>query len=232
MIKVIVISDIKIYCEGLSQILSDIEPIEVIGAESNIENAISIIKQNFPQVILLDMTMIQSCKIAVKLLHICPSAKIVALAVPVEENNIIKCSEAGIAGYVAREASLDKLIETVIGANKGEFHCPPNIATYIFRKVQNLATRAKNQYMPDVLRDEASLLAGLTRRERQIVSLLVDGQSNKQISRNLTIEVSTVKNHVHNILVKLEVKSRAQAISLLQHDFYHSSVQSAGLESF
>ena len=232
MIKVIVISDIKIYCEGLSQILSNIKQIKVIGAENNIEDAISKIKLNFPQVILLDMTMAQSCQIASRLMRICPEAKIVALAVPEDENNIIKCAEAGIAGYVAREASLDKLIETVIGANKGEFHCPPNIAGYIFRKVQNLAMRAKNQYLPDNVCDETSLLAGLTRRERQIVSLLVNGLSNKQISRNLTIEVSTVKNHVHNILVKLEVKSRAQAISLLQHNLYSSTAQPAGLESF
>ncbi len=218
MIKVIVISDIKIYCEGLSQILSNIDPIKVVGAENNIEDAISKIKQEAPDVILLDMTMAGSCGMAQRLMRICNDAKIVALAVPEDEKNIIKCAEVGIAGYVAREASLDELIETVIGAKKGEFRCPPNIAAYIFKTVQSIALSAKNRYLPEAIHSDEWLSGGgLTRRERQIVSLLADGLSNKQISRNLTIEVSTVKNHVHNILVKLDVKNRTQAVTFLQH---------------
>lgn len=216
MIKVIVFSDIKIYCDGLSKILANTNPIEVIAAENNLGDAVAKIKQDSPDVILLDMTMQDSCKIAQKVMGLFPDAKIVALAVPENEDNIIECAEVGIAGYVAREASLDDLIETVIGAKKGEFCCPPKIAVHIFNKIHHIACGARDRYLPDSSRDSHDLITGLTRREQQILKLMADGLPNKLISRDLNIEVSTVKNHVHNILVKLDVKSRTGAVSLLR----------------
>lgn len=219
MIKVIVVSDIKIYCEGLSRILSNTHPIKVIGAENNFQNAVNKVKLGAPDVILLDMTMIDSCHIAQKILQLCPESKIVALSVPEEEENIIECAEAGIAGYVAREASLDELIETVIGTQNGEFRCPPKIAACVFKTIQRIAQNAKDScLLPVEHHNRENLATVLTKREQQIYSLMADGQSNKQISHNLVIEVSTVKNHVHNILVKLDVKSRTQAITLTQQN--------------
>jgi len=216
MIKVIIISDIKIYCEGLGQILSQIDSIEITGLENNIEDAIKKIELSEPDVVLLDMNMVDSCSVAHAIVGVCSHTKVLALAVPEDESNIIECAEAGIAGYIAREASLDELIDTVIGTKKGEFYCPPKIAAFIFKTVQNIAQSAKKNYLPKVISNESQQFEGLTKRERQIVSLLVDGMSNKQIARSLCIEVSTVKNHVHNVLVKLGVKSRTQAVSLLQ----------------
>jgi len=216
MIKVIVISDIKIYCEGLSRVLSATYPLEVIGAENNFLDAIENIKQNVPDVILLDMTMADSCRIADNVMKISPQTKIVALAVSENEENIVGCAEAGITGYVAREASLDELIETVIGAQKGEFCCPPKIAACIFKTIQRIAKSTNNGCLSNFVHNDESIISALTKREQQIIRLMAAGQSNKKISCNLTIEVSTVKNHVHNILVKLGVNSRTQAVSLLQ----------------
>ena len=142
-----------------------------------------------------------------------------ALAVPEDEENIMECAEAGIAGYVAREASLDELIETVIGTQKGEFRCPQKIAACIYKAITRISHDAKDQCLPPIVHHNRENLATvLTKREQQIYSLMADGQSNKQISHNLIIEVSTVKNHVHNILVKLDVKSRVQAVTLLQRN--------------
>lgn len=217
MIKVIVFSDIKIYCDGLSKILASTDPIEVIAAENNLDDAIIKIKQDSPDVILLDMTMADSCQIAEKVMRLFPEAKIVALAIPENEENIVECAQVGIAGYVAREASLDELIATVIGAKQGEFCCPPKIAAHIFNKIHQLASGARDKYLPESRPNSGELLKGLTRREREIINLMACGLSNKLISRDLSIEVSTVKNHVHNILVKLDVNSRTRAISLL-HD--------------
>jgi len=217
MIKVIVVCDIKIYCEGLNQILSKTDPIKVVGAESTAEAAIIKIAQHSPDVVLLDMTMAGSCAIAQKVMQICPSAKIVALSVAENEENIIECAEIGIAGYVAREATLNELIDTVIGAKKGEFCCPPKISAYIFKKVQSIALSAKNSCLPKLSNKKNNSADNLTNRERQILTLMASGLSNKKIASHLTIEVSTVKNHVHNILVKLNVTSRVQAVSMVQH---------------
>jgi len=216
MIKVIVISDIKIYCEGLSRILSATYPLEVIGAENNFPDTIENIKQNVPDVILLDMTMVDSCRFAENVLTVNPQIKIVALGISENEENIVECAEVGITGYVAREASLDELIETVIGTQKGEFCCPPKIAACIFKTIQRIAKNTNNGRLSNIVHNDESIISSLTKREQQIIRLMAAGLSNKKISCNLTIEVSTVKNHVHNILVKLGVSSRTQAVSLLQ----------------
>jgi len=216
MIKVIVISDIKIYCEGLSRILSATYPLEVIGADNNFPDTIENIKQNVPDVILLDMTMADSCRFAENVLTINPQIKIVALGISENEENIVECAEVGITGYVAREASLDELIKTVIGTQKGEFCCPPKIAACIFKTIQRIAKNTNNGRLSNIVHNDESIISALTKREQQIIRLMAAGLSNKKISCNLTIEVSTVKNHVHNILVKLGVSNRTQAVSLLQ----------------
>lgn len=217
MIKVIVFSDIKIYCDGLGKILANTKPIEVIAAEGNFDDAVTKIKQNSPDVILLDMTMADSCQIAQKVMALFPESKIVALAVPENTDNIVEFAEVGIAGYVAREASLDELIDTIIGTQKGEFCCPPKIAAHVFNKFHDIACSAQNKCQTSTTQNQSNLMTGLTRREQEIFGLIANGLSNKLISRNLNIEVSTVKNHVHNILVKLDVKSRGGAVSLLHN---------------
>ena len=179
------------------------------------DDALATIERESPDVILLDMTMLDGCAAAHRLMDLFPQAKIVALAVPENENNIVECAAAGIAGYVAREASLDDLIDTVIGARKGEFRCPPKIAALVFNKFHDIACSQRNRSTAMPERDPRKLIASLTRREQQIFSLMANGLSNKHISRDLNIEISTVKNHVHNILVKLDVNSRAGAVSLI-----------------
>lgn len=216
MIKVIVFSDIKIYCDGLANALESTGQINVIAAESKLDRvAVNKIKRHAPDVILLDMTMQDSCSVAEDVIELFPQAKIVALAMPDNETNIVKCAEAGIAGYVAREASLDELIATLIGARRGEFCCPAKIAAHIFNKFHDIACSTRNSCQAPADCNPRDLITGLTRREQQIFTLMANGLSNKNISRDLNIEVSTVKNHVHNILVKLDVKSRTGAVSLL-----------------
>lgn len=216
MIRLIIFSDIRIYCEGLCRILSSIEQLDIVSSESHFQDAIDKIKHTDSDVVLLDMTMSGSCQMAKQILQHCPGIQIVALAASEDEKKVINCAKAGIAGYVAREASLDVLIETVKCVMKGEVCYPPRIATYIFNQFRQF----KNTSNPVDLNEAGSIavqpLSTLTSRERQIVTLVAEGQSNKQISRSLCIEVSTVKNHVHNILVKLKVKSRVQVVTLIQ----------------
>ena len=145
MIKIIVISDIRIYREGLSHVLANTDSIGVVGAADNIDDAILTIERDSPDVILLDMTMANSCCVARKVMGICPNAKVVALSVPENEDNIVECAEAGIVGYVARESSLNDLIDAVVGTKKGEFYCPPKIAACIFKKIKDLAQDTKKQ---------------------------------------------------------------------------------------
>ncbi|MGK0399432.1 MAG: two-component system nitrate/nitrite response regulator NarL [Gammaproteobacteria bacterium] len=229
MTKVIIFSDIKIYCEGLTRILSSVEPLQVVGSESHFDDVIDKIERLKPDVILLDMTMTGSCHTAKKILHYVPDVHIVALSAPADEKNVISCAEAGVAGYVAREASLDELIETIKIAGNGEACYPPKAATFIFNRFKhvNLAGNDRSSWRVNDSSDQETsslisnlssnltveLTSTLTFREQQIARLISEGLSNKQISRSLCIEVSTVKNHVHNVLVKLSLDSRTQVVS-------------------
>jgi DNA-binding NarL/FixJ family response regulator len=236
MIKTIVVSEIKIYCEGISHFLSAAQSIVVTCAFNDGEKAIAFIKEDQPDVVLLDMATSGSCGLAQQIHDLNKDINIVALAVPYDEKNIIQCAEVGITGYVPREASIDELIEAVMRAARGECYCPPKIAACILNKVRQVAASAKRKCLSPIreVQQEPSCLSALydnlTRRERQIASLLAKGLSNKQIARNLSIEVSTVKNHVHNVLVKLDVKSRNQAMSLLQQNSRVAGSESLDLD--
>ena len=229
MINLIIFSDIRIYCEGLSRVLSNEQAIEVVDAYSNLEEAALNIEKSMPDMILLDMSTPGSCGFARQVQQLFPGIKLVAVAVPEVENNIIECAEAGIAAYVAREATIKELIDTIISANKGEFCCPPRIAAAVFHKIQTMSRKTRDSYLCVADSHPDAAVKDLTRREKQVLGLMADGLSNKAIARALVIEVSTVKNHVHNILVKLEVDSRIQAVAVFQNETQPNSLGSFGV---
>jgi DNA-binding NarL/FixJ family response regulator len=113
---------------------------------------------------------------------------------------VIACAEAGIAAYVAREGSLDDLVATLHSVMRGEARVSPRIAAVLLRRVGDMATG----------RAQRVRASPLTERETEIAGLVADGLSNKQIARRLRIRLPTVKNHVHNILEKLEVGRRTE----------------------
>ena len=130
----------------------------------------------------------------------------VALGVADADDHVLGCAEAGVAGYVPRDASLDDLVAVIESAFRGEAICSPRIAGSLLRRIATLAA-GQNGTMP---------LAHLTGREREIVRLIDRGLSNKEIARDLGIEVATVKNHVHNILEKLQVRRRGEAAARMR----------------
>jgi DNA-binding NarL/FixJ family response regulator len=136
-----------------------------------------------------------------------PEVKVVAFAVPETESDIIACAEAGVAACVTREASFGELVATIERVGSGESLCSPQVAAVLLRRVATLA--AARSVEP------ASALTG---REREILDLIDEGLSNKQIAQRLCIELPTVKNHVHNLLEKLDVQSRYEAAALMRNN--------------
>ena len=132
--------------------------------------------------------------------------KVVAFSVAETEDEVCECAEAGIAGYVPRNGSKEDLIAAVENAVRGEVLCSPRVAASLFRR---LAARVQTTRLrpPE---------AALTSREQDIIALIDRGLSNKEIARQLKISLPTVKNHVHNILEKLQVRRRGAAAALLR----------------
>jgi DNA-binding NarL/FixJ family response regulator len=132
-------------------------------------------------------------------------AAVVVLGAPRHEGQVIALAELGVLGFVEGEATLDELIASVISAARGEASFPARIATTLLRRVSSGATRPREPGADS-----------LTVRERQVVQLIAEGLSNKEIAARLGIEVATVKNHVHNILEKLDVNRRSDAVARLR----------------
>ncbi len=203
MTTVLVVCDVRIYREGLADALAASDHIEVVGASRDIGEATRWIDRAAPEVILLDMAMTGSLDAVGALAEAAPGSRVVALSVPETARAVIACAEAGVAGYVSRDASLQDLCTAVEGAVRGEVMCSPRVAASLVRE---FARRAAGR---------PSLGTGprLTPRERQVIDLIDRGLTNKEIARTLHIALSTVKNHVHNILEKCQVHRRLDAVS-------------------
>src|SRR5215211_8947939 len=134
-----------------------------------------------------------------------PDTKAVALGIYDHESSILPCVEAGVSGYVTRDASIADLVEAVEHATRDETLCSPRIAARLLRRLAALGAS-----------HPAGIASSLTTRELEVANLLDAGYSNKEIAAELFIEVGTVKNHVHRILEKLHAKRRAEAAAQLR----------------
>jgi len=207
MITVFVVAGIRLYREGLAQELAKREGVKVIGVHAGGPEAVPHIVDLHPDVTLLDMGTSQSHTVARDLLQKLPDLAIVALSITDSETQLLSCAEDGIIGYVTDEASLDDLVGVIQRAARGEATCSPKLARGIVGKLAALAANRQ----PDLPHPQ------LTKREREVVALLEQDLSNKEIASRLGVEVPTVKNHVHNLLDKLSVHRRSEIIRLLKH---------------
>jgi two-component system, NarL family, nitrate/nitrite response regulator NarL len=200
-IRALVVADIRLYRDGLADLLARESDIDVVGRAGAGDEASGLASHEVPDVIVLDMAMLESTTMARRLRRACPQTKIVALAVPETEPHVLACAEAGAVAYVAREASISDLASAVRGAQVGEATASPRMTAALLRRVAALSA-ADARRAP---------VHALTARELEIVGLIDRGLSNKQIACELSVEVTTVKNHVHRILEKLGANGRAQA---------------------
>jgi DNA-binding NarL/FixJ family response regulator len=138
-------------------------------------------------------------------------APIVALAVPEDEAAVIALAEVGVLGFLEADADLDDLVAGIANAARNLATLPPRVATAVLGHVRGRAKPYGDDSEP------------LTVRERQVVDLIAEGLTNKEIAGRLQIEVATVKNHVHNILGKLEVSRRSEVVPLRSSSLTHPS---------
>jgi two-component system nitrate/nitrite response regulator NarL len=203
-IRIIVASRVRLYRESLVRLLGLHPSICVVGAADPAEDILPALIEMTPDVLLLDLSSgngLSSCaRVPVRLPHI----RILGLAVEDVEAQVIACAEAGLSGYVPCNASVEDLITAVRCVAVGETACSSAMAGGLFRHLGQVALGRPAQ---------ANLL---TYRQQQIAQLIEEGLSNKDIARRLSLGVSTVKNHVHNILDRLEVSRRAEAAARLR----------------
>ena len=198
-VRVFVVSPVRIYREGLIRALAAYPVFSVAGSSETCELALPVVARGV-DVVLYDLR----CPSGLLGLHLfanAPSVSVVALGVEESVEWVIACAEAGIAGYVTDHSSLDELVSRVADAAHGEFTCPPHIAASLLRRLAGRGPEPAD--------------AGLTARELEVAALLQAGLTNRQIAHRLTIQLPTVKNHVHSILRKLGSSTRREAVAAL-----------------
>jgi two-component system, NarL family, nitrate/nitrite response regulator NarL len=202
-IRALLVSEVRLYREGVEAALGRRDPIDIVGTASTIGDAIDRLATLDPAVIVVDVGSRDSLAGIRALAAAAPQRKIVAFAVDEHACDIPSYAEAGIAGYVPCDASIDDLAAAIASVTREEAFCSPRVAGALFRR---LALRSSTL--------SAAPASPLSQREREILTLIRNGLSNKDIARQLTIEVATVKNHVHSVLTKLQVSTRAEAAAL------------------
>jgi two-component system, NarL family, nitrate/nitrite response regulator NarL len=204
-LELLILSDIRFIREGLAEVLGHDGAFLISGVATDVENACALARAASPRVMLVDTALPCGIAAVASLRKCAPDAKIVAFALTETETEVIAWAQAGIDGYIPRNAPLTALVGLLRRIVHGEQDCPTQIACGMLRWIGRHPDGAS------LLQPQAEH-AGLTAREREIGSLMSAGLSNKDIARRLGISLATTKSHVHNILGKLGVSSRSQAI--------------------
>lgn len=204
-IGVFIICNVRIYRDGLAEMLARMG-LRVLGSAPECRGAIEKLRTTSPDVILLDAATGGAEGNVRRLAKELPASKILAIGVSELEHEMICLAEAGALGYIPHSASGDEAVDAVRGAARGEAVCSPRIVAALFRHVGALAA----ERVPEASQPH------LTARELEVLALIDRGLSNKEIASFLSIGVATVKNHVHSILQKLNLRRRAEAIAWLR----------------
>jgi DNA-binding NarL/FixJ family response regulator len=213
MVTVLIVSEVRIYREGLAELLSHEPTLRVVGAADGTTDGLIRAYELEPMVVVLDHAAGEALSFSGLLSQVHPDTRVVALGLPETDEAVLAYAEAGIAGYVSRDGSVHDLVAAIESAVKGELRCSPRLAGTILRR---LAWRA-------AAGGDISPQGALTNRETEIVRLIDQGLSNKEIAVRLGIEVATVKNHVHNLLDKLRVHRRSEAAARLRAQHYRAA---------
>lgn len=203
-----------LYRDSLTCALTQCEEISVVSSLSQLEDLrLDLMTTSHPDLAILEYGL--CCCHEPSNLNGIPQlpigVKAIAVGVPDKDEDILACIEGlGVVGYVALDASLEDLIQNIRAVMRGETLCSARIASLAFERVSALARQAETS------RAMASAVMGLTRREMEITKLIDDGLSNKEIATRLNIGVSTVKNHIHNILEKLQLHDRYSVVRYIK----------------
>jgi two-component system nitrate/nitrite response regulator NarL len=202
-VRVFVIAEVRLYREGIALDLKRRGRFCVVGTSGDVASCGGEILRAAPDVVLLCATEAEPSNAFRELVNLLCGIPVVALAVPDDPREALAWVEAGAAAFLTCEASLDELATTVEHAACGEALLSPKMVGSLVRRLGTLAQSSRE--------DPTHERRPLTTREREVVHLIADGMSNREIARTLHIEITTVKNHVHHILEKLHVGRRSDA---------------------
>jgi two-component system nitrate/nitrite response regulator NarL len=206
-IRVAVIDDHPLFREGVAHTIRSSKVLEVVAEGACADDAVRIAEDELPDIVLLDVSMPGGgIEAARAISRVCPIVKTIMLTVSESEEHVAQALEAGAHGYVLKGTSGPELINTMRAVSRGESYVSPGLAA-------RLLTLSKRQTRTAAQQND---LPELTKREEQILDLVARGLTNKEIARGLTISEKTVKHYMTNIMQKLHVRNRVEAVLAYQ----------------
>lgn len=204
-IRLVIADDQQLFREAIKTLLSVQPEFEVVGEASNGEEAIDLVKKYSPDIVLMDLRMpiMGGVEATKKITSEFPDTHIVILTTFDDDNDLFDGLKAGAVGYLLKDITSDQLFEGLQSAAKGEFFLLPSETAKIVAEFSRLSNTSDSGNYVQV--------ESLTKREIEILKLVATGASNKDIADILVITEGTVKNHISNILGKMDVKDRLQA---------------------
>ncbi len=197
-IRVLIADDHLVVREGLEAMLHSSDEFEIVGQAVDGLEALQLAEELRPDVVLIDVQMpkMDGIEATRRIIQQAPATQVVILSSFDQDEYIYKAIQAGARGYVLKDTELYALLDVIRAAAQGESVLPPNIATKLVEHISAQRTQAH-----------------LTKREQEVLCLLAKGLRNKEIASQLNIAERTVKSHVANIIAKLGVSSRTEAVS-------------------
>jgi len=208
----LLIEDNRLLREGLAAMIKKQKDMNVVETIGNGENILAIIKKYKPEVLLLDLGLrSRSSMHLVKLVkknH--PAVRVIVMDLIPLQADVFNFVQAGVSGFILKDATVNDFLKTIRSVAKGLQVLPPNLTGSLFSQIVEHAINGAN---PSAVIDSVRM----TKRERQVIELISEGHTNKEIAQKLHLSTYTIKSHVHNILEKLALSTRVQIAKYL-HD--------------
>ncbi len=204
-IKILLVEDNRLLREGISAMLKKQDDMQVIAKVGNGENILDMIGKSIPDIVLLDLGLrsqnsLQVVKLITKNYQ---KIKIIVMDLIPLQADVLDYVQAGVSGFILKDADINDFFKTIRSVFRGIQVLPPHLTGSLFSQI---VEHAMNEDKPSKVFEAVQM----TKREKQVIELIADGSTNKEIAQKLHLSTFTVKSHVHNILEKLALNSRVQ----------------------
>ena len=202
--RILVIEDNRVLRDGITTMLNEQPDMRVVATIGSGNDVLRKAGRTKPHVILMDMGMknLRDVSLVESIREKMPEVKVIGMGFVPTQSDIVEFVEAGAAGFILKVATVREFLGTIRSVARGVKVLPPSLAGSLFSHVIELALKRRKGKLTTAVR--------MTKREREVVALIADGLSNKEIARQLNIATHTVKSHVHNIMEKLALHTRLQ----------------------
>jgi DNA-binding NarL/FixJ family response regulator len=203
-IRILLVEDNRILRDGIKAVINAQADLRVVAAVGGNHDTMLQARTTKPHVILLDLGLRggNGLRMVKELSEELPHIKVIGMGLIPSQLDVIEFVEAGAAGFILKDASIDDVLRTIRSVAGGMKILPPTLTESLFTRVIEQALQKGKGTLPDAVR--------MTQREREVIVLIAEGLSNKEIAQRLNLSTYTVKSHIHNILEKLALHSRLQ----------------------